>query len=323
MIKTAAKTATLAASALSLFACAIEESPSQSPNGGSREVSWSINPADDLNSFFDCLETENITLLSAHRGGPYPGFPENAVQTMSAILKKAPAIFEVDVATSADGVLYLMHDDTLDRTTTGSGRANEKDWHDIASLNLVDNNGTTTTFAPSTLEEALLLIKDHAILQIDFKQSTRYEDVINAVKRQGVENRVIYIAYSLASAQKLHRLAPSAMISLSINSQSELNRAVAAGIPATRLLGFTGTEDPRARLFRLLNDQDIEVIFGTLGGRNSLDRDIARYGNDELYYEIASLGVDILATDRPIEANEALARDNRAAKSGVCGITNS
>jgi len=110
------------------------------------------------------------------------------------------------------------------------------------------------------------------------------------------------------------------MISLSINSQSELNRAVAAGIPADRLLGFTGIENPRPRLFNVLNDRDVEVIFGTLGGRNAIDKAIARSGDDARYGDIAHQGVDILATDRPIEAHKALVEAGVAPTPGVCGL---
>lgn len=306
-----------------LAACSAQNAPSaqQGADNPSAAPGWSINPDGDLNGFFNCLEDEGITLVSAHRGGPYRGYPENSRQAIAAIMDQAPALFEIDVATSKDGVLYLLHDDTLDRTTTGSGPAHLWAWKDIAELKLVDNEGTTTSFAPSTLDETLALVKDRALLQIDFKRSTRYEDVVKAVNRQGAEDRVIYIAYSIASARKLHRLAPDAMISFSINSQSDLNRAVAAGIPSDRLLGFTGTDAPRSRLFSLLNDQEVEVIFGTLGGRQSIDRAIARIGDHDRYAEIAALGVDILATDRPVEAHKALINHGRGPKSGSCGIT--
>ena len=284
---------------------------------------WSIdaNQVGDLNGFFECLEAQGATLVAAHRGGPYPGLPENATETMAALMTKAPALMEIDIATSADGVLYLMHDDTLDRTTTGSGNANSLTWAALKKLRLEDQNGRETGFAPARFDEVLAWSKGRTILEIDFKQSTRYEDVAAEINRQHAEDRVILIAYSMASATKLHRLMPNAMISLSLNSQSELNRAVASGIPDDRLLGFTGTEDPRPRLFSILNNRDVEVIFATLGGRDSIDNTIAKSGYEALYAEIAEQGADIIATDRPVEAHAALVADGRAPKAGKCGIT--
>ena len=283
--------------------------------------SWRIQTtSSDLNQFFDCLDTEEATLVSAHRGGPRPGYPENAVETFAKTLEEAPALMEMDVATSADGVLYLMHDDTLNRTTTGVGEANAADWADIEKLFLVDENGDQTAFHPPSFSDALAYLKNKTITQIDFKRTTRFEDVIDEVKRQDAEGRVILIAYSLAQARKLHRLAPNMMISLSVNSEDELAQAISAGIPAERIIGFTGTRQPNARLYSVLEYRDVEVIFGTLGGKASIDNAIENAGDDSAYSEIAGTGVDILATDRPIAAHNALAAAKIAPEFGECGI---
>ena len=287
----------------------------------SPEQGWIINPDTDLNTFFECLEANNQTLISAHRAGSYPGYPENSLESAIYVSERIPAIHEIDVATSRDGILFLMHDDDLDRTTTGEGLVTKSDWNVIASTKLVDDNGKTTGFSPPKLSTFLQWAKDKTLVQIDFKRSTRYEDVIQTVKDENVEDQVIYIAYSMAQAQRLHSLAPSAMISLSIQSMSDLNRAVASGIPMDRLIAFTGTEDPRPRVFSLLNDRDVEVIFGTLGRRDSFDQEAERSGSNQIYKDLSGNGVDIIATDRPLEAHQALMESDRFINGGVCGIS--
>ena len=301
-----------------LAACNADPS---APDAAAPADGWRLEPEGDLNTFFDCLEEREIALVSAHRGGPRPGFPENALETIRATLAAAPALVEVDVATSADGVLFLHHDDTLDRTTTGEGPVAEKSWGEISRLRLQDEAGAVTPYAPASFADALALTKDRTIMQVDFKRSTRYEDVVAEINRQGAEDRVILIAYTMAQAERLHRLAPEMMISLSVSTQSELNRAVAAGVPADRLLGFTGIEDPKPRLFSILNGEDVEVIFGTLGGRDSIDRQIEISGDESLYATIAGMGADIIATDRPLEAQGALDAAGRGATAGACGIS--
>ena len=282
---------------------------------------WRLTTKGDLNGFFDCLENAGATLVSAHRGGPAKGLPENALETFDATLRAVPALIEADVATSSDGVLFLLHDDTLDRTTTGEGLASKTPWETIRTLKLRDPEGVPTAYAPPRFAEALAFLKDRTVLQVDFKRSTRYEDVIAEINRQGAEDRVILIAYTMAQAERLHRLAPDMMISLSLSTQSDLNRAVAAGVPADRLLGFTGVEDPKPRLFSILDGQDVEVIFGTLGWRDSIDDQIAASGDDSLYASIAGMGADIIATDRPIAAQAALDAAGRGARDGVCGVS--
>jgi len=208
----------------------------------------------------------------------------------------------------------------LGRTTTGAGNANDLNWSEIKTLNLLDKNKDRTSFHPPRLERFLKWAKNTAIVQIDFKRSTRYEDVIKLVNKTHMEKQVIYIAYSMAQARKLHALAQNAMISISIDSMSELNSAIAAGIPANQIIAFTGTKDPTPRTFNLLNKRDIEVIFGTLGGRRSLDNEIASSVNNDLYTDLSYQGVDIIATDRPIEAYAALLEEDRGVDKPICGI---
>jgi len=288
--------------------------------GAGADGGWTLTPGGDLNGFFDCLEAEGVTLVSAHRGGPSPGYPENALETMAAMLARAPVIMEADVAASADGVHYLMHDATLERTTDGMGAVDALNWDEISALRLKDNDGALTRFSPTRFDDALAWAKTRTILQIDFKPSADFEAIAMEIRRQGAEHRVILIAYSIPAAQKLHRLLPDAMISLGLSSQSEINRAVAKGLPADRLLGFTGTEAPRPRLFSILNDRGVEVIFGTLGRESSIDTEIARSGEEARYASIAAQGVDIIATDRPAEAHAALVAANRAPRIGICGV---
>jgi len=281
---------------------------------------WVLSAQGDLNAFFDCLDEAGVSLVSAHRGGMYPGLPENAIETMTAVLDAAPALMEIDIATSKDGVLYLMHDDTLERTTTGEGSANALNWDEIKALNLEDDDGVVTNFSPPTFSDVLRWAKGRTLLQLDFKQTTKYEDVIDEVRRQNAQDSIIFIAYSLGSAVKLHRLMPEAMISLSIDTQSALNAAVAAGIPENRIMGFTGIEQTKPQLYSSLDKRGVEVIFGTLGGRDSIDNNIELTGDEFRYAEIAKDGVDLIATDRPIEANKALQNAGKAAVDGVCGI---
>lgn len=312
-----------ASTGLALAACGggTPTSTSETIAASTKNDGWVIAPPGDLNAFFDCLDAAGMSIVSAHRGGPQDALPENSLEAMQATLRAVPALMEIDVAQSADGVLFLMHDDRLERTTTGEGFAEKARWGDIQNLQLEDENGSVSEFSPPTFEDVLAWAKTRTILQVDFKRSARYEAVIDEIYRQGAEDRVILIAYSMASAQKLNRLAPDMMISLSVASQSDLNRAVAAGVPENRIMGFTGTEAPSERLLTILDRRAVEGIFGTLGGGGSIDAEIARSGAEERYAEIAALGVDIIATDQPRAAHAALTKAGAAPGNGVCGVS--
>jgi glycerophosphoryl diester phosphodiesterase len=292
------------------------------PLSAQEQGAWRLTPQTDLSAMLDCFEAAGQTLISAHRGGPTPGLPENAIPTMDALLAAHPAIMEVDVRKSADGVHFLLHDDRLDRTTTGTGEAAAQDWAALSQLKLKDNWGWVTPYAIPTLADALAWAKGRTVLQIDFKRSADYGAVAAAIREAGMANSVILIAYSVEQAATLHRTAPEMLLSVSVDAPGDIAALKAAGIPESRMVAFTGTRLPRPELYRELDKGDIEVIFGTLGRPpRSIDAVIDRYGMDERYAELGKEGVDILATDRPREAAAALAEAGRLPKAGQCGVS--
>ncbi len=283
---------------------------------------WRLAPESDLSAMLDCFEAAGQTLISAHRGGPTPGLPENAIPTMDALLAAQPAIMEVDVGQSADGRLFLLHDDRLDRTTTGTGEAAAQDWAALSQLFLKDNWGWVTPYKIPTLGQALEWAKGRTVLQIDFKRSADVSKVVEEIRAAGMAGSVILIAYSVEQAAALHRAAPDMLLSVSVDAPGDVVALRAAGIPDERMVAFTGTRLPRPELYRELDGQNIEVIFGTLGRPpRSIDAVIDRYGMDERYAELGKEGVDILATDRPREAAAALAEAGRLPKAGQCGVS--
>ncbi|MEO0462075.1 MAG: glycerophosphodiester phosphodiesterase family protein [Pseudomonadota bacterium] len=287
-----------------------------------RDGGFRLDPQGDLSAMLDCFEAEGKTLISAHRGGPSAGLPENGIETMDAILAGVPAIMEIDVARSADGVHFLMHDRTLDRTTTGTGRADEAQWPTLRELNLVDRAGWVTPYTVPSLEAALEWAKGKTVLQIDFKRSASFEEVIALIRAADMADSVILIAYSVGQASRLHELAPEMLLSVSISDLEDLTQLKTAGIPENRMVAFTGTRIPRPDLFAELDGEDIEVIFGTLGRPDrSIDGVIDRFGTDERYAELSEGGVDVLATDRGREAAAALGQAGRLPEAGQCGVS--
>ena len=62
------------------------------------------------------------TIISGHRGGMAPGYPENCIETFENTLSHMPSFFEIDPQMTRDSVIVLMHDATIDRTTPGTGK---------------------------------------------------------------------------------------------------------------------------------------------------------------------------------------------------------
>jgi glycerophosphoryl diester phosphodiesterase len=256
----------------------------------------------DLGAFFDCLRETGTTVAAAHRGGPVPGYAENAIETFAYTVSRAPALLEIDIASTSDGVLVLMHDDTLERTTTGVGDVQAKRLVEIKTVYLKDENGAVLNTRVPTLREALDWAAGKAILELDVKRGVAYEAVIDEVRAAGAMARVVFITYSDAAAIRVHRLAPDMMLSVSIDEVEDLDRLVDAGVDLSRVLAWTGIDDVDAELYRALAARGVESMFGTLGRPDSSwDGRFARDGRDR-YAEFAKAGLQLISTDRTIQA---------------------
>ena len=81
-------------------------------------------------------------LVSVHRGGKgLKYYPENCLETLQYVNDSILAIFEIDVAKTKDGVLVLMHDNTLERTTTGQGVLEKQTFNALQDYFLKDDFG--------------------------------------------------------------------------------------------------------------------------------------------------------------------------------------
>ena len=260
-----------------------------------------VSSVEEARDFYT-WSSDRIPMVSAHRGGPYPGFPENAIETFANVVKYTSTIIELDVAMTKDGVLVLMHDDKLDRTTTGKGLVSDATYDEIQTLFLKDEDGNVTDFKVPTFEEALIWSKGKALLTVDIKQSVPYEKIIEAVRETESEAHAALITYSFAAAKKLHSMAPELMLSVTIRNEEEIERFEETGIPWTRVIAFTGVAERPQEFNRALHEKGVFTILGVLGNLDK--RAIAR--GDQLYTSFVQKGADILATDRPIEAAAAI-----------------
>ena len=290
-------------SGLSLvFSCSAPKENSvdaELPSSGSYFIS--LSGVEETRDFYTWTP-DRIPMVSAHRGGPSPGFPENAIETFDHVLKYTPAIIELDVAMTKDSVLILMHDDDLDRTTNGEGKVNELSFEYIQSLRLKDEEGVLTGFKVPTLNEALLWAKGKALLTVDIKRSVPFEKIVEEVRATESEAYAALISYTFPAAKKLHDLAPDLMLSVTIRNEEEIRRFEETGIPWTRVIAFTGVSERSQDFNRALHDKGVFTILGVLG---NLDRSAISRG-DQLYVSLVQNGADILATDRPIEAAKAI-----------------
>ncbi len=149
----------------------------------------------------------------AHRGASAYA-PEN---TLSAILKAIELkskYIEVDVHMSKDGEIVVIHDQTVDRTSSGSGRVYEKSLRGLKELDF------GSWFGPDfkgekipTLREVLAVIPQGYTLIIELKDEGEIynnikKKIIKQVKEYNLENQVILKSFSFKILNTFEALAP-------------------------------------------------------------------------------------------------------------------
>ncbi len=264
-----------------------------------------------------CLRDRDATIISAHRGGVEEGFPENAIETAANTLSQGPMILELDLRRTSDGVIVLMHDETLERTTTGAGNVSDMTFAELSALQLIDNQGNTTAFRAPSLAEVLNWARGRALVQLDVKRTVPVEDVVAEVVANDALSYAAVITYSVEDAIRAAQADENVVISIQITEQEHLDALLAAGIDPARLMAWTGVHrEPRPDIWEMVAAADIPIAFGALW---YIDRDVMESGDASIYREIAEGGVTVIATDIHWTAYEALEeRQNTAEAFRAC-----
>lgn len=267
-----------------------------------------------LAEVMDRARESGALFVAAHRGGPTAGYPENALETLAHGFAAGVRVFEVDVAESPDGVLYLMHDRSLRRTGGHGGEVAETPWGVVSGLDLRDPGGARTGFHPPPLSAALdWAVETGALLELDRKPTTSFASIIARVRAAGAEEQVLLITYSDEEAAEVARLAPDLMMTAGVRDDAQRARLEEAGVDMTQVVAWMGTRAPDTARIAELGAAGVEAAFGTLGrpGRR-LDDAYTEDGDASEYQALVDAGLTLLATDRPYFVVERLTADDRA-----------
>ncbi len=260
------------------------------------------NYTSEPSSIFDFFQYEKLkkTMVSVHRGGgELKGLPENCLESFDYISKKMSCLIECDIEMTKDSVMVLMHDKSLDRTSTGRDLVVSNTFETVKQLKLKDNFGNITDFKIPTLENTLKWGKNKVIFTLDVKKTTPFKKVVEMVDKLNAENYALIITYNANEAMEVYKLNPNLLISVSVMQVSDYERLHDSGIPDKNMVAFIGTREPKTELIDFLHKKGIMCILGVLG---NLDKKAAARG-DEYYKTFIDQGVDILATDRPEAVN--------------------
>ena len=235
-----------------------------------------------------------MTQVWGHRGASAYA-PENTLPAFELALAQGADGIELDVQLSADGALVVIHDETLDRTTTGSGNVAD---HTLAELRSVDasagHGGYRGVTIPTLAEVLELVAPTRVAINIELKNSEvpypgLEEKVVAAVAAFGLAERVVLSTFNHYSLRKLRPLAGASTLAALYTDPLFRPWRYASQ------LGVTAIHPPMMCVFgrrfvRRSHEAGIAVRPWVVDGERSLRR-MFDYGVDAVFTDTVDLAV--------------------------------
>lgn len=132
----------------------------------------------------------DYVMIFAHRGD-WRMAPENSLKAFQNCIDEGLDGIEVDVQLTKDSILVVMHDQTLERTTTGKGKVSDYTYAELQDLYLKSPIGVVTRQKIPTFEDVLKLAKGRILIQVD-KWTKVKEHVIELAKKHDCLNHLVF-----------------------------------------------------------------------------------------------------------------------------------
>lgn len=244
------------------------------------------------NSPFDRVELLRETKVMAHRGSSYNA-PENTMAAFENAVAATADYIELDVHETRDGVIVVMHDSNLKRTTGVNGYIWDHDYEEISSLDAGSwfDSGFSDCHIP-TLDEVMDYTKGKIKLNIEIKLSRNEPGLVSGVaeliEKHHYENDCCVTSMNYEALCQMK----------AINPRIETGYVL--------MVAYGG-------YYKLDNVDDISIDASYVN-KSTVDT-IHNYGkkvfawtvnNDSRARKLAAIGVDAIITDNPAMGREAV-----------------
>ena len=234
-----------------------------------------------------------MTDIASHRGGALL-WPENSRLAFEEAAKLPVEQVEFDVHPSRDGRLVVIHDETLERTTDGTGAVCQHDWAQLSRLILKGSGGQRMLL----LDEVIEIFRPTAIvLRLEIKAGPNRVPypghparIVAALKEARILDRTVLTSFQLGTVVEAVRhgqpmrhvwlVTPATQIDIGLAGVIELTRA--NGVP---MLGL------RSNMLDPSTVQAVREARLGIGGWGCNDA--------AAIAKMFELGVDVFTTDRP------------------------
>jgi glycerophosphoryl diester phosphodiesterase len=163
-------------------------------------------------------KSKNKIIVIAHRGD-HQIAPENSLLAIKNAIVDGADYVELDIRTTKDGHLVLMHDGTVDRMTNGHGKVHELNFDSLRVLKLFNKNIVNSdTLQIPTFEEALNVCKNKINIYLDFK-AANVQQVYECIIKTKMENQLVVYINAPNQYADWRKYVPTMPLILSLNTK--------------------------------------------------------------------------------------------------------
>jgi len=256
-------------------------------------------------------------LVIAHRGGKGL-WPENTLYAFERAAKLGVDVVEMDVRASSDGVLVVLHDSSVDRTTGGHGRMAEKTLSEVKALDAGYRWSDDDRRHPyrdhgivvPTLEEVFRALPAMRLnLEIKEPSATVAASLCELVRRCGMADRVLVGSFHAAAIEALRRSCPEVATAATAGE--------VRGFYAANLLRLPVLFRPAAQVFEVPERfRGLPVVterFVSEAHRRGMQVQVFTVNEIGDMKRLLNLGVDGILTDYPDRLLEFVGRSQPVA----------
>ncbi|QDT05514.1 Glycerophosphoryl diester phosphodiesterase [Rubripirellula lacrimiformis] len=225
---------------------------------------------------------EAVQRISAHRGSSHDR-PENTISAIERAIEAGATAVEIDVRTSRDGKLVIMHDAKVDRTTSGSGRVNDLTWAELAALDAGTWFGAEYhSQRVLSLDQALQVCRGRIAVQLDLKEEgvVFADRIVAALRAHGEPARTISAVRTVEQSRQLKERLPEMKTLIFLRQKKQVDAFLAANLDYLRPQIDWIEEDPT--LLRRIRETGAKIHFDATTGTPEIVLPLLKYHPESL-----------------------------------------
>lgn len=258
-----------------------------------RPASTELQTAELMPSLYN--DNQDGFVIIAHRGASAYA-PENTLVAVQMAMDMRAEMVEVDILLSKDGVPVLLHDPSLDRTTSGQGLVTDLTLEELKKLDAgswfsEEFKGETIP----TVEELLELVKGKMSVNLEIKtqavtdvvEGGIVQKVVDLVRKHGMEKHVIFSSFDPRVIRQLKDYAPEIPGAILYDAELYGDKHPVDIVKELRADAFNCSwKEIRQDWLDTLHSHNIPVNIYTVN-------------SDTLMHQMLDMGVDGIFTDYP------------------------